>query len=178
MLVTHAHADHCCEEDIAAASHEGTVAAGPESVAARLASVLGEERVTVLEVGRRFTRDGLEVTALPMRGPEQHGAPCGFHPPGGGLAYRIEVAGFTYLAMGDSTALAEHEGFAPDVAFVPVGGLVVMDEDEAVEAAVRIGPRLAVPVHWGDLNARHDTAQRFIDGCTARGIRAALGPSG
>ena len=34
-----------------------------------------------------------------------------------------------------------------DVAFLPIGGTYTMDIDEAVEAALLIEPRLAVPMH-------------------------------
>jgi L-ascorbate metabolism protein UlaG (beta-lactamase superfamily) len=177
VLVTHVHADHCSEDDALAASHDGTVFAGPPAVTRRLARVVGQTRVTPLREGDRLERPGLCVTALPMEGPRREGRECGFHPRGSGLSYLVEVGGHSYLALGDSTALPEHEGLAPDVAFFPVGGLVVMDADEAAQAAARIRPRLAVPVHWGDLNARYETAAGFIAACAARGLRAALEPS-
>ena len=37
-----------------------------------------------------------------------------------------------------------------DVALLPVSGIYVMTPDEAAEAARRIQPRVAVPMHWGE----------------------------
>ncbi len=174
VLITHAHADHCCEEDIALAAHAGTIAAGPASVTDRLRSVFGDDRVTTLSEGGVFERPGLRVTALPMAGPTRDGVACGFHPRGAGLSYFVRLAGRTYLALGDSDALPEHEGLAPDVAFVPVGGMTVLDPEEAADAAIRIAARFSVPVHWGDLSARHDAAAEFVDRCALEGLAAGL----
>jgi L-ascorbate metabolism protein UlaG (beta-lactamase superfamily) len=37
-----------------------------------------------------------------------------------------------------------------DLALLPVSGVYVMTPDEAAEAARRIQPRVAVPMHWGE----------------------------
>jgi L-ascorbate metabolism protein UlaG (beta-lactamase superfamily) len=37
-----------------------------------------------------------------------------------------------------------------DVALLPVSGTYVMTAQEAAEAARRIAPRVAVPMHWGE----------------------------
>ena len=37
-----------------------------------------------------------------------------------------------------------------DVALLPVSGIYVMTAGEAAEAARRIQPRIAVPMHWGE----------------------------
>jgi L-ascorbate metabolism protein UlaG (beta-lactamase superfamily) len=44
-----------------------------------------------------------------------------------------------------------------DVALLPVSGTYVMTAGEAAEAARRIAPRVAVPMHWGlDIGTRED----------------------
>ena len=172
MLVTHGHADHCSEEDLAAASHDRTIAAGPASVGGRLRALFGERARTLAE-GDLLDAAGVRVRALPAEGPARARA---FHPRGEGLSYLAEIDGLRYLFLGDSAALAEHEGLAPDAAFLAVGGLAVMDPGEAAAAASRIGPALAVPVHWGDLNGRFDLAARFAQDCVALGVRSADGP--
>lgn len=172
VLVTHGHADHCSEEDLAAASHERTVVAGPASVGARLRALFGERARTLAE-GDVLEASGVRVRALAAEGPARA---RDFHRRGDGLGYLAEVDGLRYLFLGDSAALAEHEGLAPDVAFLAVGGLAVMDPDEAAAAAARIRPSLAVPVHWGDLNGRFDLAARFARNCAALGVRSPEAP--
>lgn len=172
VLVTHAHADHCSEDDIAAASHERTVVAGPGSVAARLRDLAGD-RARIVRAGDDFESAGAGVRVLPAEGPPRA---AGFHPRGEGVSYLVALGGARYLCLGDSIALAEHEGLAPDVAFLAVGGLAVMDPAEAAASAARIRPSLAVPVHWGDLNGRFDLAARFAELCAAVGVRSPTSP--
>ena len=53
-------------------------------------------------------------------------------------------------------------GLDCDVALLPVGGTYTMDVEEAVQAATDIGPKVAVPMHWGGgvVGERKD-AERF-----------------
>ena len=168
VLVTHGHADHCSEDDLLAASHERTIAVGPSSVAARLKPIYGERFREVRE------RDELEIAGVRVRVLASEGPPRAtlFHQRGEGVSYLVELDDTSYLFLGDSTALPEHEGLSPDVAFFAVGGLAVMDPEEAALAAARVRPKLAVPVHWGDLNGRFDLATRFVARCSALGLRA------
>ena len=172
VLVTHQHADHCSEDDIALASHERTLVLGPGSVAGRLRVAFGE-RFRVAREGGAETIGDATIRVLPAEGPARA---IGFHRRGDGVSYVVELDGATYLFLGDSAALPEHAGLAPDVAFFAVGGLAVMDPEEAAAAAASIRPALAVPVHWGDLNGRFDLAARFATLCAARGVRAETSP--
>ena len=38
-----------------------------------------------------------------------------------------------------------------DIALLPVSGTYVMTADEAAEAALAIKPKIAVPMHYGDI---------------------------
>jgi L-ascorbate metabolism protein UlaG (beta-lactamase superfamily) len=172
VLVTHGHADHCSEDDIAAASHDGTLVAGPPPVAERLAAAFGA-RFRVVREGEDAELAGFRIRVLPAEGPRRAAA---FHPRGHGVSYLARIADGTFLCLGDSAALSEHAGLAPDVAFFAVGGLAVMDPEEAADAAAAIRPGLAVPVHWGDLNGRFGLAMQFATLCAARGVRAPTRP--
>jgi L-ascorbate metabolism protein UlaG (beta-lactamase superfamily) len=172
VLVTHGHADHCSEDDLAAASHERTLVVGPPSVERRLAAVFGG-RFRVAVENTEIVFGAARVRVLPAEGPRRA---VGFHPRGDGASYLVALGGATYLFLGDSSALPEHADLAPDVAFFAVGGLAVMDAEEAAEAAARVRPALAVPVHWGDLNGRFDLAAKFAKLCAERGVRAEAKP--
>ena len=50
---------------------------------------------------------------------------------------------------------------APDIALLPVSGTYVMTEEEAVEAAAAIKPKVAIPMHVGEGIGSLDDAQRF-----------------
>ena len=172
VLVTHGHADHCSEDDLALASHEQTIAAGPATVGARLTRVFCG-RTRVVREGDAFEAAGARVRVLPAEGPARAAL---FHRRGEGVSYLVDFEGMRHLFLGDSAALPEHEGLAPDVAWLAVGGLTVMDPEEAADAAARIRPGVAMPVHWGDLNGRFDLAATFATLCAARGVRAQAKP--
>jgi hypothetical protein len=47
-----------------------------------------------------------------------------------------------------------------ELRLLPVSGVYVMTAQEAAEAARRIAPRVAVPMHWGEhIGARHDATE-------------------
>ena len=172
VVITHGHADHCSEDDIALVFGPGTTVLCPTGLAERLGAAFPHRTVALAE-GETFEREGLRVAALPHEGPARA---VGFHPRGHGLSWLLDVGGARHLFLGDSTALPEHEGLAPDVAYFAVGGLAVMDPQEAADAAARVRPGVAVPVHWGDLNGRFDQAATFATLCAARGVRALAKP--
>ena len=50
-----------------------------------------------------------------------------------------------------------------DVALLPVSGTYVMSPLEAAEAARRIDPAVAVPMHWGTVIGTESDAIEFAD---------------
>jgi L-ascorbate metabolism protein UlaG (beta-lactamase superfamily) len=50
-----------------------------------------------------------------------------------------------------------------DVALLPVSGTYVMNAGEAAEAARRIQPRVAVPMHWGEHIGTRADAEAFAE---------------
>jgi L-ascorbate metabolism protein UlaG (beta-lactamase superfamily) len=65
---------------------------------------------------------------------------------------------------GDTDVIPEmDEAAGVDIALLPVSGTYVMTAAEAAEAARRIDPGLAVPMHWGALIGSRADAERFSD---------------
>jgi L-ascorbate metabolism protein UlaG (beta-lactamase superfamily) len=173
VLVTCAHVDHCCADDLERAAADGALGVGPRAAEPVLRSVFGD-RTRILAAGETVTVGDVRIFALP-HGPGTDGAADGgFHPVGYGLTYRLESPLGSYLFLGASRARPEHVGSAPDVAFFGVGGLLVPGADKAVADAVAVNARTSVPVLWGDLHGRFPAARRFLDGCAELGVPAAL----
>lgn len=170
VLVTDRHVDRCCGQDLALASHEATVAAGPASASGRLCEVFGD-RARILEPGQSLEFRGVRVVAIAAQAPERV---RGFVPDGSALSYLLETDRVRALLMGPGAATDEHEGLRPDVAFVAVGGRTGPDLAEAVETVRRVRPTVAVPIHWGDLHGRFDVPSRFVERCAELGIEARI----
>jgi len=50
---------------------------------------------------------------------------------------------------GDTDLIPEMDSIQADIALLPVSGKYVMTADEAVQAAQKIRPQVAIPMHYG-----------------------------
>jgi L-ascorbate metabolism protein UlaG (beta-lactamase superfamily) len=85
-----------------------------------------------------------------------------FHPrTAGGVGFDLNVRGERLYHAGDTDVIPEMDSVhGVDVALLPVSGTYVMTAAEAAEAARRIQPRVAVPMHWGEnLGTRQDALE-------------------
>jgi L-ascorbate metabolism protein UlaG (beta-lactamase superfamily) len=80
------------------------------------------------------------------------------------VGYVLNVRGEHLYHSGDTDVIPEMDQVVGvDVALLAVSGVYVMTPAEAAEAARRIGPRVAVPMHWGeDIGTRAD-AEAFAE---------------
>jgi L-ascorbate metabolism protein UlaG (beta-lactamase superfamily) len=86
-----------------------------------------------------------------------------FHPREAGLVgFDLNVRGERLYHAGDTDVIPEMDQVAGvDVALLPVSGTYVMTASEAAEAARRIAPRVAVPMHWGEHLGTREDAEAF-----------------
>lgn len=159
ILVTHGHYDHFSPRDVERLVHERTWLVAPPAVAERLSG-----RVLSIAPGECVRPDGVqgvEVSAVAAYNTSKRdgdGRP--FHPrEAGGVGYELNLRGERLYHCGDTDVIPEMDAVAGcDVALLAVSGTYVMTAAEAAEAARRIGPRLAVPMHWGEhIGTRADT---------------------
>jgi L-ascorbate metabolism protein UlaG (beta-lactamase superfamily) len=86
-----------------------------------------------------------------------------FHPrTAGGVGFDLNVRGERLYHAGDTDVIPEMDSVhGVDLALLPVSGTYVMTASEAAEAARRIQPRTAVPMHWGSHLGTRDDAVAF-----------------
>jgi L-ascorbate metabolism protein UlaG (beta-lactamase superfamily) len=164
ILITHGHYDHFSPQDVERLSHERTWLVAPAAVAERAAgrvlSIAPDELVDD-ELVR-----GVEVRAIAAYNTSKRD-PDGnvFHPKeAGGVGYELNVRGERLYHSGDTDVIPEMDDvIGVDVALLPVSGTYVMTADEAAEAARRIQPRVAVPMHWGEHIGTYEDATAFAE---------------
>jgi L-ascorbate metabolism protein UlaG (beta-lactamase superfamily) len=164
ILVTHGHYDHFSPQDVERLSHERTWLVAPAAVAERVNG-------RVLSIGPGETVEdelvrGVHITAVAAYNTSKRD-PSGeaFHPrEAGGVGYVLNVRGERLYHSGDTDVIPEMDTVAGvDVALLPVSGTYVMTPGEAAEAARRIQPGVAVPMHWGEHIGSRDDAEAFAE---------------
>jgi L-ascorbate metabolism protein UlaG (beta-lactamase superfamily) len=164
ILITHGHYDHFSPQDVKQLSHDGTWLVGPPAVAERVSG-----RVLSIAPGEAVDRELVEgvlvaaVAAYNTSKRDQDGNL--FHPrEAGWVGYQLNVRGERLYHSGDTDVIPEMDTVTGvDLALLPVSGVYVMTAHEAAEAARRIQPRVAVPMHWGEHIGSFQDAREFAD---------------
>ena len=164
VLVTHGHYDHFSPRDIEALSHRDTWLIAPAAVA----ELVGGHVISIApgEVVEPEFAHGVSIRAIAAYNTSKRDADGNlFHArEAGWVGYDLNVRGERLYHAGDTDVIPEMDQVSGvDVALLPVSGTYVMTAEEAAEAARRIQPRVAVPMHWGEQMGAKQDAQRFAD---------------
>jgi L-ascorbate metabolism protein UlaG (beta-lactamase superfamily) len=155
ILITHAHSDHYQPDDIAKVSRDGTKIVAPRSFAD---DISGD--VTAVEPGDSVQVAGVDIQAVPAY--NTHEDRLENHPKANRwVGYVLGLGDHTYYHAGDTDHAPELDDVRADVAFVPIGGTYTMEGPEAAGLVKAIGPRLAVPMHYGFVVGSPADADRF-----------------
>jgi L-ascorbate metabolism protein UlaG (beta-lactamase superfamily) len=163
ILITHQHYDHFSIQDLERVRKADTRVLGPPAVAERL-----EGNVQSVTAGEVVETDiyAVDVRAVPAYNTSKRdGEGRPFHPREAGcLGYEVNVRGERLYHAGDTDVIPEMDWVVGvDVALLPVSGIHVMTPLEAAEAARRIQPTVAVPMHWGGHIGSEKDAQTFAN---------------
>lgn len=160
ILITHAHHDHFCPEDIDRLSTPDTALVAPHDVAAELRGA-----VTAVAPGETHVVADVHIETVPAYNVREEA--LAFHPKENRwVGYLLELDGRTYYHAGDTDHAPELSEVRSDIAFLPVGGHFTMDAVEAAGLARAIGPTVAVPMHYGFLVGSAADGERFRDAAT------------
>jgi L-ascorbate metabolism protein UlaG (beta-lactamase superfamily) len=163
VLITHQHYDHFSIQDLERLRKDDTSVIAPPAVLERLDGDVRSIRPgEVIETGL----PGVDVRAVPAYNTSKRdGEGRPFHPrEAGGLGFELSVRGERLYHAGDTDVIPEMDWVVgADVALLPVSGVYVMTALEAAEAARRIQPAVAVPMHWGENIGSEKDAKAFAD---------------
>lgn len=167
ILITHGHYDHFSPQDVERLSVDRTVLVGPPAVAERVSG-----QVHSIAPGELLEDElvrGVHVAAVAAYNTSKRNAEGQpFHPrEAGWVGYEVTVRGERLYHSGDTDVIPEMDSvMGVDVALLPVSGVYTMTAQEAAEAARRIQPRVAVPMHWGEHIGTAEDAQAFAERAT------------
>ena len=164
ILITHGHYDHFSPQDVERLSGRDTWLVGPAAVAERVSGQvhrIGPGEMLDDELVRGIHVSAVAAYNTSKRDPDGHP----FHPRDAGwVGYELNVRGERLYHSGDTDVIPEMDSVTGvDVALLPVSGVYVMTAHEAAEAARRIQPRVAVPMHWGSHIGTERDARTFAD---------------
>jgi L-ascorbate metabolism protein UlaG (beta-lactamase superfamily) len=155
ILITHEHFDHCSPEDVKKIQHEKTRIVTEKDSAKKLS---GEVRV--MKPGDTLEIDNIRIEAVPAYNTNKD-----FHPKKKDwLGFIIEMDGVRIYHAGDTDLIPEMDHFKTDIALLPVSGTYVMTADEAIAAALRLNPKIAIPMHYASIVGDARDAEKFKEG--------------
>ncbi len=151
ILITHDHFDHLSLEDIEKIKKDDTAVVGPPDCRDKYPDIIP------INIGEKKEVKGIEIEAVPAYNIDKD-----FHPKGNKwVGYIFTMIGVRIYLAGDTDLIPEMEDIKCDIALLPVSGTYVMTADEAVIAALKIKPELAVPMHYGTVVGSASDALNF-----------------
>jgi L-ascorbate metabolism protein UlaG (beta-lactamase superfamily) len=152
ILISHDHFDHCSPEDVAKIQKPKTVIVTEKDSAKKL-----KGDVRVVKPGDTLTVEGIKIEAVPSYNTDKD-----FHPrKNAWLGFVVEVDGVRIYHAGDSDFIPEMKNLKVDIALLPVSGTYVMTAEQAVQAALAVNPKLAIPMHYGAIVGDEQDAVHF-----------------
>jgi len=152
ICISHAHYDHCSPEDVRTIQQPSTLIVTETEAAAKLTG-----KIMTLAPGERREAEGIIIETVPAYNTNKQ-----FHPQGNSwLGFILTVDGVRVYHAGDTDYIPEMKNIRADIALLPVSGTYVMTAEEAAQAAITIGPKIAVPMHYAAIVGTNDDAKRF-----------------
>lgn len=170
VLLTHNHGDHQSVAVLNRLRKPTTVfVSSPPGVPQLQQNFAGATIHAVTPGAKLSLTAGIEVETVPMYNVVKNNHPRALNYVG----YVLNIGGVRVYHAGDTERFPEMKTFAADVVMLPLGQVFTMNTvQEAVDAAVDLKARVAIPIHWGNAEGTRADAEFFAAQLTARGMQA------
>ncbi len=160
IIVTHEHFDHLSPEDIKKIQTGKTVIITTPDCYSKISG-----NVKTISPGQTLNVDGIKIEAVPAYNSNKD-----FHPKAKNwMGVIVTINGKRIYHSGDTDNIPEMSALKDiDVALLPVSGTYVMTAEEAAQAANRIMPKIAIPMHYGSIVGTNADAEKFKKLCKCR----------
>ena len=159
IFITHDHYDHYDKESINKIKNDDTYIVIPKSLKEEVSSYFELDHIRVIEPGSEYSVNGIKFNTI-----RAYNINKKFHPKENDwVGYKVYLNDGSYYVMGDTDETTESKCVTCDYLFIPIGGTYTMDKDEARHLTNIIGPKVAVPIHYGTVVGSIDDAKYFVN---------------
>ena len=160
IFITHDHHDHFSPEDIKKVAGSDTILIVPEKMQSKANEAADlVRRIITVKPGVCHEIDGLEIETFPA-----YNILKPFHPKNAEwVGYILRVDGKRIYIAGDTDTTKEAKAVKCDIALIPIGGTYTMDAKKAAELGNTLRPRVAIPVHYGNIVGKPGDGEVFAD---------------
>ena len=158
IFITHSHYDHFSTNDIAKIKNDNTKLIITSDIKEKVQE-LGVKEENILVV---YPNNNYKIGSLSFDTVAAYNTNKSYHKKSyNWVGYNVDIDGTYYYTVGDSDVTEELGKVSCDVIFIPVGGTYTMTDIEAADVVNNIKPKIAVPVHYGEVGSKSN-AEVFV----------------
>jgi len=163
VFVTHEHRDHFSLEDLKKIITDSTIVVTSAACEKGIRELRPKE-IRIAVPGAHLALDKIGVDVLPAYNNNKFRSPgVPFHPKADNkIGFILSFGDVRIYHAGDTDDIPEMAAAkGVDLALLPVSGTYVMTPGEAANACAMIEPKIAIPMHYGDVVGSRADAEAF-----------------
>lgn len=159
IIITHPHFDHLSHEDIAGVIKQDSVFVAAESILPELKRYEKDHQIAAVNPGDVIDMDFMKLSIVPA----YNVVKTDKHPKENnwiGCVMKFGEATLYYTS--DTEFIPEMNEIKADIIFLPMGRKYTFESvEEAAKAALTVGARIAVPIHYGEYEGTKEDVDEF-----------------
>lgn len=153
IFITHDHYDHYSLEDIEKVKKQNTIIVMPE----HLERKDDLKDAVIVMPNKKYQVEGINVETI-----SSYNINKPYHPKENNwVGYILNIEGKRIYIPGDTDITEENMKIQCDILFVPIGGTYTMNYEEGAKLTNIIKPKIAIPVHYGEIVGKKEDAEEF-----------------